>query len=411
MANENVKSEQEVSLLTGGGDRPYAFGLATALLSKGLCLDLIGGEELESPEWFQTSRIKFLNFRGNQRPDVSWSKKVLRVLRYYVRLIGYAATARPKIFHILWNNKFEVIDRIFLMLYYRLLGKKIVLTVHNVNAAKRDSNDSWLNRFTLRAQYGLSDHLFVHTEQMKSELVREFNVAASLVTVIPFGINNAVPDTNLSCQEAKRRLGIMKEERTILFFGNIAPYKGLQSLTEAFRQIVVGKREYRLIIAGKVKNCETYWTTIEETISREVGEGRILLKIEYVPDEETEVYFKAADVLVLPYKHIYQSGVLFLGYSFGLPVIATDVGALREEIVEGSTGYVCRPDDSSDLAGTIEKYFASDLYKDLSVRRQEIRHYAWNRYSWDVVAQLTKTVYGKLLAGQLSREGCQVVSH
>lgn len=398
-----MKSEQDVALLTGGGDRPYAFGLATALLSKGISLDLIGGEELQSPEWFQTSRIKFLNLRGNQRPDVSWSKKVLRVLRYYARLMSYAATARPKVFHILWNNKFEVIDRVFLMLYYRLLGKKIVLTVHNVNAGKRDSNDSWLNRFTLRAQYRLSDHLFVHTDQMKSELVGEFAIAPSLVTVIPFGINNAVPETNLSCQEAKRRLGITHEERTILFFGNIAPYKGLEFLTEAFCQIVAGKPEYRLIIAGKVKNCETYWSAIEKTISREVGEGRILLRIEYVPDEEIEVYFKAADVLVLPYTHIYQSGVLFLGYSFGLPVIATDVGVLREEIIEASTGYVCQPNDATDLAVTIEKYFVSDLYEDLDTRRLEIRHYAWKRYSWDLVAQLTKKVYANCWLGN-----CQV---
>ena len=62
---------------------------------------------------------------------------------------------------------------------------------------------------------------------------------------------------------------------------------------------------------------------------------RVIAKIEYVPDEETELYFKAADVLILPYTHVFQSGVLFLGYSFGLPAIAADVGSLKEEIIEG----------------------------------------------------------------------------
>ena len=83
-------------------------------------------------------------------------------------------------------------------------------------------------------------------------------------------------------------------------------------------------------------------------------EDRVIEKIEYVPDEATELYFKAADVLVLPYVRVFQSGVLFLGYSFGLPVIAADVGSLKEEIVEGKTGFVFKPQDSSDLARTID---------------------------------------------------------
>ena len=56
------------------------------------------------------------------------------------------------------------------MLYYKLLGKKVVLTAHNVNTAKRDAKDSLLNRFTLKTQYQLADHIFVHTEKMSAEL-------------------------------------------------------------------------------------------------------------------------------------------------------------------------------------------------------------------------------------------------
>lgn len=406
----NVKSEVEVALLTGGGDRPYAFGLATALLSKGLCLDLIGGDELDSPEWNGESKVNFLNLRGDQRPDTGWASKVSRVLRYYVRLIHYAATARPKIFHILWNNKFEVFDRVLLMLYYKLVRKKIVLTVHNVNAQKRDSNDTLLNRLTLKIQYQLADHLFVHTENMKRELTDEFGVSASAITTIPFGINNAVPDTSLTSDEARRRLGIAENDRAILFFGNIAPYKGLEYLVDAFQQVATRSDNYRLIIAGNLKNCETYWSDIQEKIKRDVKGGRILLKIEYIPDDETEVYFKAADLLALPYRHIYQSGVLFLGYSFGLPVVATDVGTLKEEIVEGRTGYVCRLDDPDDLARAIETYFSSDLYKDLNKRRQEIRKYAHERHSWDVISESTGKVYRELLGEKFSDKPCVVPS-
>jgi glycosyltransferase involved in cell wall biosynthesis len=152
-----------------------------------------------------------------------------------------------------------------------------------------------------------------------------------------------------------------------------------------------------LIIAGWPKNCESYWTTIRETIREDVQRERILLRADYIPDEETELYFKAADVLVLPYRYIYQSGVLFLGYSFGVPILASDVGSLKDEVVEGKTGFVFRSEDPVDLATTIQRYFASDLFMNLNTRRHEIRNIATERHSWDVVGQLTMNVYANLL--------------
>src|SRR5207237_5832130 len=141
------------------------------------------------------------------------------------------------------------------------------------------------------------------------------------------------------------------------------------------------------IIAGRPKGCQDYWDRIKQQI---VGSGvadRIIERIEYVPDEETELYFKAADVLVLPYTQIFQSGVLFLGYSFGLPVLAADVGSLKEEIVEGRTGLVCRPRDPVDLATQTQIYFAGDLLRNLERRGLAIRQFANARYSWIKVGQ------------------------
>ena len=157
-------SNVHVALLTGGGDKPYALGLAAALTSHDIPLDFIGSDELSVQELLTNSRISFLNLRGDQRPEVNLLAKVLRVLVYYAKLVRYPATAKPKLFHILWNNKFEFFDRMLLMVYYRLLGKRIVVTAHNVNACKRDANDSWLNRLSLKIQYNLADHIFVHTE-------------------------------------------------------------------------------------------------------------------------------------------------------------------------------------------------------------------------------------------------------
>ena len=100
--------------------------------------------------------------------------------------------------------------------------------------------------------------------------------------------------------------------------------------------------------------------------------------------------------------------MLFLGYSFGLPVIAADVGPLKEEIVEGKTGFVFKPQDSPDLARTIERYFESDLFHSLESQRaasgpegpttrREIKEYANERYSWVKVAAITTAVYSDLL--------------
>jgi glycosyltransferase involved in cell wall biosynthesis len=324
-------------------------------------------------------------------------------LIYYVRLIRYSYVAKPKIFHILWNNKFQIIDRTLLMLFYKLLGKKIAFTAHNVNAGKRDLNDSVLNRFALRTQYHLADHIFVHTAKMKSELHRDYGVSERVVTVIPYGVDNSIPHTDLSPAEAKQRLGIGDGERAILFFGNIVPYKGLQFLADAFRRLSVENVAYRLIIAGRLgRGCEKYLEEVQRTIGRKVIQERVIQKIEYVSDEDVELYFKAADVHVLPYTHIFQSGVLFLGYSFGLPVVATDVGSLREDIIEGKTGFLCRPCDPVDLANNIETYFESNLFKALKSRRQEIKDYANSRNSWDVVGEMTRNVYLSLSGRRLS---------
>jgi glycosyltransferase involved in cell wall biosynthesis len=89
--------------------------------------------------------------------------------------------------------------------------------------------------------------------------------------------------------------------------------------------------------------------------------------------------------------------VLFLAHSFGVPVLAADVGSLREDIVEGQNGFIFRPEDPDDLANSIERYFESDVYADLNNRRQQIRDYATERHSWDIVGRMTMDVYGGLL--------------
>ncbi|MBI3475571.1 MAG: glycosyltransferase family 4 protein [Acidobacteria bacterium] len=387
-----------VALLTGGFDRPYAFGLSMALAAQGVSVDVIGGAEVDSPEMHSTSGVQFLDAYGDPRKPAGLFGRLARVLGSYLRIVRYAVSTRAKILHLLWNNKFPFFDRTLLMLFYTLLGKKIVFTAHNVNAGKRDGNDSWHNQLGLRTQYRLCDHIFVHTDKMKAELLEEYGVATDAISVIPFGINNSVPDTSLTSAEAKRKLGLAKDERIILFYGAIRPYKGLEHLVAAFQRIAPADHRLRLIVAGEMKKgSEQYWLDIRRTIENDPAREQVIQKIEFVPDEETELYFKAADVTVLPYTEVFQSGVLFLAYSFGLPVIASDVGSFRDDILPGKTGFLSQSCGAADLGQALETYFSSDLYRDLDRRRQEIRDFANARNSWSVVGGKTRALYEVLL--------------
>lgn len=395
-----VPADMGVSILTGGIDPHYAFGLATALASKGVCVDVVGSDVVDTPEIHRAERIRFLNLQRSLPASAAPIRRAWEVLAFYARLIRYTTTTKTKVFHILWNNKLQLLDRTVLMAYHKALGKKIALTAHNVNTNKRDGTDTSLNRLTLKFQYRLADHVFVHTEQMKAELIQDFGVRGGAVTVIPYGINNCVPDTGLTPREAKRSLGLSGRHRTLLFFGRIGPYKGLELLAAAFRTVAAKSDDYRLIIAGNTKKGgEAYLEGICESLRDEIDRGMVISKIQYISDEDIEMYFKAADAVAMPYTQIYQSGILFLAYRFGTPVIATDVGSFREDIVEGETGFLSSPGDAGDFARAIERYFSSEVYRKLDQRREAIRRDANARHSWDVVGEMTCEVYTSLCQG------------
>jgi glycosyltransferase involved in cell wall biosynthesis len=231
---------------------------------------------------------------------------------------------------------------------------------------------------------------------MKSELLADFGLPDHKITIIPFGINNTLPNTRLTSAQAREALGVAARQKTLLFFGRIAPYKGLEHLIGALARLMKEDESYRLLIAGTIKDCREYWQEIQNRMDEAKVRSNIMERIEFIPDDKVELYFKAADVLVLPYTHIFQSGVLFLSYSFGLPVIAADVGSMKEEISEGKTGFACRAQDPEDLAKVIRNYFASDLFRHLEDNRPAIQAFANERYSWDKVGSITLGVYSQL---------------
>jgi glycosyltransferase involved in cell wall biosynthesis len=382
----------KISLITG--DEPhYQVGLVSGLAKQDLLLEVIGGDKLAEAPVMREPRVRFRNLRGHLDPKRPAWQKLVQVIRYYLRLMLYAARTDSGLIHVQWPYKFPFFDRTILNLWYKIWRKKIVFTAHNVDQGARDGKRSWKNTLTLRFQYWIVDHIIVHTTKMKAQLVLDFAVANAKISVIPHGINSAVPETSMSPAEARRALNLEPDERVLLFFGLIDRYKGLEYLVKALAQLKRQGKRFRLVIAGRIKECPTYWSEIDGLIQGGDLKDDVVAHLRHIPDESVELYFKAADALAMPYRSIFQSGVLFLAYAFGLPVIATDVGCLKDDVVEGKTGLLCRSDDAEDLAEKIGKYFDSDLYQHLADRRREIRDYAFEHYSWSRIGALTQKVY------------------
>ena len=387
-----------VALLTGGIDNHYACGLGRSLAISGISVDVVCNTDLDTYEMRNTPNLRLTTLYGKPSGHQTTSQKLLAYALVYLRLIHHAATSSARIVHILWNYKVPVFDRTVLLIYYKVIGKQVVFTAHNINAAERDGVDSFVNRLSLRLQYRLVDHIFVHTEKMKDQLVETFGVRDKKITIIPFGTYDMVPQSALTSAEAKQRLGLSASDRAILFFGRIAPYKGIDLLVEAFERIALQDKSYSLIVAGEpMKEAVQQWADLQQIIEQSPVRQQVRQYTRFIGDNEIELYFKAADVLVLPYTQIFQSGVLFMAYSFGLPVIASDVGSFGQDIIGGVTGFVCKRGDPVDLSKVIEMYFSSELYRMLDERRAGIQKFIHERHSWDIVAAKTSDVYAGLM--------------
>jgi glycosyltransferase involved in cell wall biosynthesis len=170
-------------------------------------------------------------------------------------------------------------------------------------------------------------------------------------------------------------------ETTLLFFGLIKAYKGLDVLLKALKQARLSLPELKLIVAGEVYGKKDRYLDL----IRELGlEGAVELHLSYVMDSEIPYFFRRSQACVLPYKSATQSGVIATSYSFNVPVIASDVGGLSEYISEGETGLLVPPNDPSALAEAIVRYFHENLRGRMSANIPAFME----RFSWRRLADI-----------------------
>jgi len=181
---------------------------------------------------------------------------------------------------------------------------------------------------------------------------------------------------------------VISKEKTVLFFGYIRKYKGLQYLIQAFAKVRESLPEAKLLIVGKpVEPFDIYQKEIESLNLKD----NVETNLEYVPFEKVKEYFNRAVVIVLPYLDISQSGIVQLAYGFGKPIIATAVGGLPEAVEDGKSGFVVPPQNVDTLADRIKT-----LLNDLSLQKSMGEYslfLAKTKFSWDAIAKETIALY------------------
>ena len=156
-------------------------------------------------------------------------------------------------------------------------------------------------------------------------------------------------------EEAAARLGLDPAKKTLLFFGLIREYKGLDLLLEAFRGL---PEEYQLVIAGEPYGSFERYRSILDSLP---GKERVHCFLSYIPDAEVARFFSVADAVVLPYRSASQSGIGAIAAHFGTPMVVTPVGGLPAEAESLGTGIVAAGTGPEDIREAIERLSRDEI--------------------------------------------------
>ena len=219
----------------------------------------------------------------------------------------------------------------------RLLGYNIWWTVHNITPHEKvyQKTDIWLN--TLMAK--ICHRLIVHCQKAKQFVSKQWQCPESKISVIEHGsYYQYYPDT-IERSKARKLCGLKTKGFTFLFFGMVKEYKGIPNLIRAFTQLQHDLPDAHLVIAGKPLNSDT-----TNLLINYVQNENIHLFLEQIPDEKIQIFFKAADIVVLPFTDILTSGSAILALSFGKAIILPNTGCLPE-LINDKTGFLFDNDD------------------------------------------------------------------
>ena len=309
--------------------------------------------------------VKLMNARRKRDP---------RSLLTAYKAARYIQGLQPDLIHIHDATDY----RTYFMLSLMLRNVPVVSTIHDATPhqgeeAKQNRSGRRFIRNVLRRR---ACRVIVHGEYVRQCLLAEGGIPAEKIHVIPIGA--------YTLYRRWARADIAEEENTILFFGRIWPYKGMDYLIRAEPLITREIPGAKIVIAGQGEDFARYERMMVNRESFMVYNKRI-------PNEMVAELFQKASVVALPYVEASQSAVVALAFAFGKPVVATSVGGIPEVVQDGETGLIVPPRDAKALADALVHL----------LRNSELRHrmgrrayeFGQSALGWQKIAQQTVQVY------------------
>ncbi len=260
----------------------------------------------------------------------------------------------------------------------------LVTTIHDIFRHPGDKDLIPGAEYTRRIAFYRSQQLIVHSQELQKVLIQQFKVKENQVNILPHGELGSL---------FQRQAGDKIEEKepyTILFFGRIWPYKGLKYLLAALPLVAEKIPEIKLIIAGKGEN-------IEELLQG-VNPQHYELLNGYIKSEDVAGLFQRSSAVILPYIESSQSGVAAIAYAMGRPVIASNIGGLREMIRHEEDGLLVPPGDVRALADAIIRLL-SDHSLQCYMKTAALKR-CQQDLNWSNIAAQTVEVYHRAIANK-----------
>ncbi|MEO5572627.1 MAG: glycosyltransferase, partial [Bacteroidia bacterium] len=280
--------------------------------------------------------------------------------------------------HIFRGGLFDL----FSLMFLKMSGLKILLIVHDIETIDTASFKS-IKRIVLS---NFHDAVVVHNH-FSLEKIKEFTGTAVLrnAHVIPHGNYSHIQKKSCTREEALNYFRLDPSQRYLLFFGQIKETKGLDILLGALH---LSKSNFKLIIAGKlrIKNFDVY----QKIIDRYLLQDRVIKTLRFITDEEATKLFSLSDAVVLPYRNIYQSGVLLLAMGFGKTVIASDLEPFKEIIEDGINGLLFENNNPESLAEIIDDVFSEKF--NINLIETNAKQFAEKNFSWDNIAETFESI-------------------
>jgi glycosyltransferase involved in cell wall biosynthesis len=303
----------------------YASQLANALAKKAKVYMLIPDY---TDKFFFDSKVNLIRIKAP--PSVIKTAFLSTNPGHFSGIIKRIKHINPDVVHFLDNHPW------YLFLLPHISNKTIFVTQHDIAAHPGEKIRGKIAIFVNRALNKKAGRVIVHGEKLKKEL--GLIIPENKILVFPYGSMEFF----LRWKDER----IKEEPNTILFFGRILHYKGLDILLKALK-IVSKKMDYKLIIAG-----EGDLNPYRELLTKEIASNSEIIN-KYLPENEIPQYFQRASIVVMPYREASQSGIVPIIYAFKKALISSDVGALSEAIDNNKTGILIEPENPELLAEKI----------------------------------------------------------